>query len=155
MLHVAKSEVFGRIVALLRERVGLSSRDLAKVLGVGSATVARIEAGRSVPTIVQVEAICEALNRTFAKGDRDERWTPVRVLSLFQHVVAHLGPYYEARWKPQGDDVLRGRAVVGLIIGPFNEWLASNGDASSCVFTTDARAARERAQGAGRRSLPV
>ncbi len=141
MEQVAKSEVFGRIVVLLRERAGLSSRDLAKILDVGYASVARIEAGNNIPTIIQVEAICAALNRAPMK--MAGCWTPVRVLSLFQHVVAHLGPYYEARWKPQ-EGAMRGRAVIGLVVGPFNEWIAMNPGSPRELFTTDARVARKR-----------
>ncbi len=52
---------FGGRLRQARERVGLGQRDLAAVAGVGVATIARLESGRTDPRPVTVRRLAAAL----------------------------------------------------------------------------------------------
>jgi predicted transcriptional regulator len=56
---------FGRVLRELRQRAGLSQRELAEMIGTTQSAIARMEAGVAAPKFCTLEKLAEALNRDF------------------------------------------------------------------------------------------
>ncbi len=126
---VAIPEVYGRVVQVLREMLGLTSRDLAERLGVGSGTVGRIEAGRLTPTLPQMDRICAVLNARSLELSplAADRWTFGLLADLIEHVLRSVGVHFDPVWDPEKErpdqPQLSGVQVAGLVRGPVIEWV--------------------------------
>ena len=68
-------ELFGRRLATLRRRAGLTQSDVAKVCNVTVQAVSKWECGRSCPDILMLEGIAAVLGvpiqELFARGSED------------------------------------------------------------------------------------
>ena len=71
------TEVFGRRLATLRRRVGLTQRDVAEVCNVTVQAVSKWECGRSCPDILMLESIATALGVQIQELFQDEPNEPI------------------------------------------------------------------------------
>ncbi len=117
------------IVALLRARVGLSSRALADELGISQAAIGRLERGRSLPNFPVAARIAGTLSRhpVITTGSL-EPWNAVLFHDLVRHVLGDLkGKGYKPLWIMRGHTLpgpsLTGRATVQLVEYPTRQWL--------------------------------
>ncbi|MEO2236872.1 MAG: helix-turn-helix transcriptional regulator [Candidatus Poseidoniia archaeon] len=127
--HINSAEVFGRIVALLRSRVGLSSRDLAAQMGGSIAAVGRLEAGRTLPNFPVAARVAGILSRTPTVTDRVlEPWNALLLHDLLRSVLSELeAAGYQPLWIMRGKSLpqpaVTGRAIAQLVELPARRWL--------------------------------
>ncbi len=126
---VDSAEVFGRIVAVLRDRAGLSSRDLARAMGIATGSVGRIEAGGTAPTFQLAARITLVLadRPVEARGGQREPWNATLLLDLTRSVLDEVSEVYRPVWVPRGKSLpspnIKGKAVIGLVHLPVARWI--------------------------------
>jgi transcriptional regulator with XRE-family HTH domain len=126
---VSSAEVFGRVVAHLRQRAGLSSRDLAAAMDIAPASVGRIEAGGIDPTFQLAARVSKvlAVRPIESLGGAHEAWNATLLLDLTRHVLGEVSEFYRPAWVPRGKSLpkpnIKGKAVAGLVHLPVARWL--------------------------------
>jgi ribosome-binding protein aMBF1 (putative translation factor) len=70
--HAGAAYELGERVRALREKAGLSQRELASRMGATQSAVARLEAGGAEPTLPTLRRLAGALGRTLVIDFKDE-----------------------------------------------------------------------------------
>lgn len=73
VFSTADLDALGRVIRLLRERAGLSQRQLATLAGIGLKTLSLAESGRTSPSLLTAHKIAQALGTTVERLVEDAR----------------------------------------------------------------------------------
>jgi DNA-binding XRE family transcriptional regulator len=66
--HETAAQQIGSLLAAARKEAGLTQTDVGKALGMQQTSIARIEAGKTNPSLGTLEKICTVLNRKLIIG---------------------------------------------------------------------------------------